>query len=138
MIQARDLRLGNAFEYLIEDKIEGNQWILNIIDAEDISTSVYHPETFSKHYRPIHLTPEILEKCGFELDHANSCYEVGVYRNGKGNGLSIENEISKKTVIVKQHGAFNTSMIIHNSIRYLHQLQNLYFALTGEELTFKP
>ena len=31
----------------------------------------------------------------------------------------------------------NDSILLYNSIKYVHQLQNLYFALSGEELTIK-
>jgi hypothetical protein len=60
-------------------------------------------------YYPIKLTPQILEKCGFEFNGGyfiiplkNSLYGIDKIKVGKGI--------------------------------FLHQLQNLYFALTGEEL----
>ena len=82
---------------------------------------------------PIPLTPEILEKCGFEK--MAGCFT-----------LSRESELGHK------FGDFHVSIYDDTQIKawrggryigvcksaYLHQLQNLYFALTGEELTFKP
>jgi hypothetical protein len=69
-------------------------------------------------FDPIPLTPEILEKCDWN-DYKKFCInsyfkidEVGhLYYCGDFTGINIE---------------------------HLHQLQNLYFALTGKELTFKP
>jgi len=61
-------------------------------------------------YNPIPLTPEILEKCDFY--GTNFPAQLSVSNNGNyywGNGINIE-------------------------VKSLHQLQNLYFALTAEEL----
>lgn len=80
--------------------------------------------------RPIPLTEEWLLKFGFHRHHAdysndviyiknidsNNGFEWGVYPNELGSGIEIKNRIL---------------------LRYVHQLQNLYFALIGEELTFK-
>ena len=80
--------------------------------------------------RPIPLTEEWLLKFGFHRHHAdysndviyiknidsNNGFEWGVYPNELGSGIQIKNRIL---------------------LRYVHQLQNLYFALIGEELTFK-
>lgn len=37
----------------------------------------------------------------------------------------------------KEKGLFTTGVIDLRKIKYVHQLQNLYFALTGEELSLK-
>jgi hypothetical protein len=60
---------------------------------------------------PIELTPEILEKCG-------------VIKDG---------QLTFGYLFDKEKGLFyyNTPTVI---VKYLHQLQNLYFALTGKEL----
>lgn len=60
----------------------------------------------------IPLTPEILEKCGFVQTSAATFGNgiIGIYF---GEGEYFYN---------------------HGKGKYLHQLQNLYFALTGEEL----
>lgn len=72
---------------------------------------------------PIPITPEILEKCGFEywtLDHdctdPNDAYWV--HKKMKFAINNIKWTVQKLDV----------------KLSYLHQLQNLYFALTGEEL----
>jgi len=75
--------------------------------------------------KPIQLTPEVLEKCGFKKDR---------------NGYSLDDMYNLSFAITK-NGDFlacfldrSLDLIIH----HLHQLQNLYFALTGEELIYKP
>ena len=77
-------------------------------------------------FEPIPLTPEILEKCGFEK--VKSPYE--------------EAETDDFFLAPLYFDMANTSIKIngvYQKINYpesLHQLQNLYHALTGEELTY--
>ena len=119
MIQANELRVGNALEYFVEDSLAESEWILNIVDADDIALAC-KDEYFNKYYRPIPLTPEILEKCGFRN------YDL------------IKWDTDAMLIIKNGDGYLYLANQRHVNIFYLHQLQNLYFALTGEELTFKP
>jgi hypothetical protein len=70
---------------------------------------------------PIALTPETLEKCGFVNDN-----------NTYGRGIIMLRR--------KRDGAFGQPRFellsdeFNPDLEHLHQLQNLYFALTGEEL----
>ena len=80
------------------------------------------------YFKPITLTEEWLLKFGFVRHHAdyandviyiknildNTEFEWGVYPNTLGSGIQIQNR---------------------NLLKYVHQLQNLYFALTNKELT---
>jgi hypothetical protein len=68
----------------------------------------------------ISLTPEILVKAGFVNGKLNKFY---VFGNGN---LTVEG----------YEADYNGLYIGNIKNIYLHQLQNLYFALTGEELTF--
>jgi hypothetical protein len=73
-------------------------------------------------YEPIPITEEWLLKFGFEKSFdTNFTLEF----------LHHELEIN-----ISGYGTWlNTQDIV--SVKYVHQLQNLYFALTGEELTIK-
>lgn len=103
MIDIKELRIGNA--------------VLDPIGMEkEVSLQVLQKIERGFKYTPIPLTPEILEKCGFEKCSCGG-WKHGIHISKYDNG-----KLYYKTVIIK----------------YLHQLQNLYFALTGEELTFKP
>jgi hypothetical protein len=136
MIQDKDLRIGNEFEYLIEDAISGNEWVRNTINWEDIKYCYYHKKNFNLIYRPIPLTPEILEKCGFKK--IENSVQFGWY-------ISVSNRLlcwcySDVVSIEFKNGQcdeYNNHTFFDFPCKYLHQLQNLYFALTNEELTFK-
>lgn len=73
-------------------------------------------------YEPIPLTEEWFIKFGFEVTVNNNHYlEHG--------SIEIGRMSSKRFYI--QIRSENTTL----DIKYVHQLQNLYFALTGQELT---
>lgn len=67
---------------------------------------------------PIPLTEEWLKKFGFYMIYYDKEKEI----NYKLNDFTLE----------QTDGGFIYQKVI---IKYIHQLQNLYFALTGEELT---
>ena len=79
--------------------------------------------------KPIPLTEEWLERFGFEMDE--DCDEGGLvdYRmtlmKGSLEFVSFWNSEQLTGVNQPQTGI---------DVEYVHQLQNLYFALTGEEL----
>ena len=72
---------------------------------------------------PIPLTTEVLEMCGFE----DKEYTMEL------NGLTFS--WGSRVVATGLRSSWSCDQYPH--IKYLHQLQNLYFALTGEELTYK-
>jgi hypothetical protein len=67
-------------------------------------------------FDPIPLTPEILEKAGFEKGLNGYFFRGGV-------------EYNLKRHMLEGFG--------YCEILYVHQLQNLYYALTGEELNIE-
>jgi hypothetical protein len=82
------------------------------------------------YFKPIPLTPEILDKAGFR--------KINYY---EGNAFGLEISDSHELVCNERmfwlacDDSFYNEPLDH--IKYLHQLQNLYFALTGEELNIQ-
>ena len=94
--------------------------------------------------RGVPLTPEWLERCGFvKLTHLGK-KEHTIYVD---EGLSIEaceyDQLIIRLVICQDNYDENINIgafIVYRDIKdckHVHQLQNLYFALTGEELKIK-
>lgn len=117
MITANELRIRN--------------WVLRAghpVQVTGISNEgvvLKHGDTFQfEHIQPILLTPEILEKAGFEL--AGDEYS---YNGDSIVDLTFELDNGELTA-----NPFYTGQTVITKIKSLHQLQNLYFALTGEEL----
>ncbi len=132
MIQSNDLRLGNkvlwndlictvaGIQYFIDadENKEGH-----IVDLYNNGEMVQTP--YVSYINPIPLTPEILEKCGFEKKYSHSNLSKYV-----GNGTLYWNDVMSLSYAFGHD--YEEEPIEHT--QYLHQLQNLYFALTGEEL----
>jgi hypothetical protein len=74
--------------------------------------------------QPIPLTPEILEKCGFAR------------HNGKWKHINSPFYLHAYIPIIPEQNSYCFAWNNYKSysFQYLHQLQNLYFCLTGEEL----
>jgi hypothetical protein len=114
MIKANELRIGNwYFEFGMPRQATG----LLIYKLESIRIR----DKIAIDISPIPLTPEILEKCGFrEYGPFSPWLTLGSFSWSDPAGISYE---------IDEESA----MLDH--IKYLHQLQNLYYAVTGEELT---
>lgn len=86
------------------------------------------PEYKFEQLRGIPITPEILEKCGFGkkfFEHYGNDRNVTVFNIGD---VELENFGDNSYQLY----AYTTQ------VSYLHQLQNLYFALTQTELVYNP
>ncbi len=119
MITAEEIRLWNWVEY------DGDYWQIDSINRHG-SASLYREGSYSSEgvritsCSPIPLTPEILEKNGISEAIAFGSENTYIKR------IDDEYYLSCDFVTVSD-----------KPIEYVHQLQNIYFALTGEELEIK-
>lgn len=74
--------------------------------------------------KPIPLTQELLLKCGFEKNKTRD--DQGVYPFFRKRNFRCRLILGVLSMIEYKDR--------HQDIKYLHQLQNLFFVLTGEEL----
>jgi hypothetical protein len=74
---------------------------------------------------PILITEDWLLKFGFENKNGKNRFEL------EGNGAVLLSD----NVCITIYDSYNEIDISVCLIKYVHQLQNLYFALTGAELT---
>jgi len=111
MIQVNELRVGNLAYYPTVNLNNGNA-VDEIIEVS--ANDIKNLEISHGYLKPIPLTEEWLLKFGFERIGGQlwDCNEV--------RGLFVFDE-------------FQPLAYLHGK-RYVHQLQNLYHALTGEEL----
>jgi len=115
-MESNELRIGNLVIY-------GGSVV--IMDLHEFTHFLRFPET----YTPITLTEEILLKSGFEITKNDEYPFKYVINKGMRDELEIE-DLNSTTCFVLSHGR-RFSVV---KIKHLHQLQNLYFALTGTEL----
>jgi hypothetical protein len=113
-MEAKEIRIGNLV------KARGGVEYVTYIYPEHIGTPKHLklPLTLVK---PIPLTEEWLLKFGFKKN-----YKLGLYYKG-GHAIDIHREGNAEFYTGEYGGWFVF-------IEHVHQLQNLYFALTGEEL----
>lgn len=130
MIQANELRIGN----IVKDE-DGNYRFISHVHKNYIGlSSVRYPQLYSMPHdldeiEPVQISEEILLKCR-AVRGSVTMYFIPI--------PSIKCEIHatwfhNQYVIELQ----NDRIPIVTEVKYLHQLQNLYFALTGKELEVK-
>ena len=86
---------------------------------------------YLKNCEPVPLTEEWLIKFGFKYNGWNYDFKNYVFH---AQGKNEKGEFFNTEFGIKNNGiTFNISY----NLEFVHQLQNLYFALTGEELTIK-
>jgi len=129
MIQANELRIGNYvrqydYDFYEDDKFKANTF--NDVQVGLYTIDLIHKKDEFTFIEPIPLTGEILLKCGFD----------GNINLGFGNDAIELNYITTDNHFQFEYGLPGTNKVIWllTQVKYLHQLQNLYFALTNQEL----
>ena len=109
MIKLNEWRIGNW----VDDRWTDKKRRLSLQDF----AREYQDEDFFNQIRPVYLTAEVLENCGFKIEQGDyklpNFYPNCYFEGGK---------------LVISFGEYTTSL------KYLHQLQNIYFDHTSEEL----
>lgn len=123
-MKANELRIGNL---VLADLHEEKEILVESICSinNDVFNSTNGEIPFSS-LKPIPLTEEWLLKFGFEKVR----YEK--YSHEKLNKLR-----AYPHVMTNGFGIYLMGSYSFPHIKHVHQLQNLYFALTGEEVTIK-
>lgn len=117
-MEAQELRIGNLVELHAGDVVVDKSHIVVAEDFNNIDALCLVG------MKPIPLTEEWLVKLGFIK--CNNGFELKILE-----GYVFIKYIFKSMPLVLEID--DNRMPIHD-VKYLHQLQNLYFALTGEEL----
>lgn len=125
MINARELRIGN----LVYSKTSIGYDPAGVIKVRQIKEDGINPWQDMgasgigkcEDIEPISLTPDWLERFGFK--------EESTY---------FERQESPAFVFIKDRdGLPYIGIVVRTYAKYVHQLQNIVFVLTGEELTIK-
>ena len=140
-MKANDLRIGNWIRYenkLVQVVQLSSLMILCQRDENQFLVN-HEPEIF----QPIELTEEILLKIGFKKERQLLSYLFYLdYEIDKDNIILVKYIIYPKApsllkIIASQGGNYECFEFIKRGIKYLHQLQNAYYCLTGQELKVK-
>ena len=128
-MKANELRIGNLVQLATHHHPVSVETIFKENDEYWISTDLHEGERLID-YIPIPLTKEWLLKFGFEDVKQYNDFSFQKLMN---DGLFFCLDDSLE-VYIGQMQYFSHSLVV---IKYVHQLQNLYFALTQEELEKK-
>lgn len=120
MIQPNELRIGNCVYFDTRlDKITSLGQTLVVAEM--------HSHYYYERIHPVPLTPELLEKFGFvEHSHVNQDQDDVEWM-----------QHPALPDLRYRDGLFRLEYFELSHIQHFHQLQNLFFCLTGEELTVK-
>jgi hypothetical protein len=125
MIKVNELRVGNILHLLIKNEMDGETKarVVTTLSVDQIKF-IDDRKDADDFFEPIPLTPEWLDRCG--LDGS------GQFKDGT---IIIEC-CSNLEIRIIENGLCKYIMPLNKKVKieYLHQLQNLYFSLTGEEL----
>lgn len=131
MIDAKDAVVGFIF-----NRKHGKGWTQTVLTEEIIGKIFSDSKEYALNdFEPIHLTPEILEACDFKKWDEDE--QSGITRYTKTHSFS-------KDFLIYLYSGGKIEFCIDcdefskvlNEVYSLHHLQNLYFALTGKELTY--
>ena len=141
-MNANELRIGN-YVFSAEDNKTGE--VLQI-DSSGIIFANKNGNRWQdlKNIQPISLTEEILLKCGFEKVKNKDKEDLREYIGHTAQKARYAifdtdifiTKVDKRGLLWRGIECDFMVLFYHKSIpiKYLHQLQNLYFALTGQEL----
>jgi hypothetical protein len=153
MIQPNELMIGNTFLWKRDGLPNEYISIYNInrstvrvyTDIDELDEVLLSYEDLL----PIALTEDILLKCGFEVSKSDDTYEYDMYSIQIANNKTLVyykcpvTQMETGEVTLQDSWFFDSFYNIcvsnddnpfWNKPKYLHQLQNLYFALTNKEL----
>jgi len=111
-LDSHEIRLGNSYKIELGD----GTYKIGLINLEDIENLL--DDEIDDFYQALEISEEWLLKVGFK-PNANAC-KSQEYLYNKISIWKYDNEFA--------FGQWE--------LKYAHQLENLYFALTGDELTY--
>ncbi len=130
-MEGRELRLGNIVNFL-----EGSSWLQGRVNNINESKCVIGTRSIKTlNIQGIGITDEWLIKFGFrEMEDTGEGYPIFYPPQGNKFQLYYSESNHKFNCDVLD---FSGRILVHGivAIDHVHQLQNLFFMLTGEELT---
>lgn len=131
MIDPKELRIGNIINSQGLAMVVSGIYELKILYRQlKPKTTLRHPSDLGAN--PIPLTNEILLKTGFQYDETDEEYTIGSI-----DFEASEEDADRHFCLWSENKEDFECYFSDIPIKSVHQLQNLYFALTGKELDIK-
>ena len=116
MIEAKELMLGDWLKYGNLDKIVK----VTALYGNQVNTNAITP-LFLDDLEPIPITPEILEKNGWELFRFGNSYCMQIHIQMAGDGFEMQDITIHRMKVLEVHTSTST---LYMPIKYVHQLQH--------------
>jgi hypothetical protein len=132
-MKAQELRTKNLLQR------NGKIWEVNDIFGSSGLITVYpsNGETMGRlsihEFEPIPLTEGWLVRFGFGSHPVSNCIKIADRKY-----LLVNLESEYICLLNDSRGGDHQEFTVNKVCKYVHQLQNLFFAITGEELTITP
>ena len=128
MIDSKDLRIGNLV--MVNQKMAQGTFSVVRISSNTVYVNTMRPIDLSlDEIHPIPITEEMLIEFGWIWN--KDCNSFEKHPNGDARMNLTYNSPSGSWTMFN----YVLKALIANKIFYIHQLQNLFYALTGQELT---
>lgn len=123
----QELRIGNwvRFKYCNSN----NGW-----DFTTITESCFESKIIEKTYKPVKITKQWLKNFGFNKGTNTDFHALELTIETGNYILFLYADNQDKYSVVTVGLDSQLEKILCKDIKYIHQLQNFYFSLTGEEL----
>ena len=123
-MKANELRIGNKV------------WFKDVFEWTITADDIVAFESDSEQFKPIEITEDWLVRFGFEKRESSVCdsFHIGINPITKDWLFDIVWLKDMKDYSYEEFPFYKNGF---HELKHVHQLQNLYFALTGEELTVK-
>ena len=138
-MKANELRIGNWIEHdgMFLELYDFNN-SLSLVTFKTSPTTTHSPGINKANIKPITLTEEWLKRFGFKqikrYDQSND--GTGYLWSWSNDVIWFDKRENSQPFLSLYFRSRTTDKDKYkNQLLYVHQLQNLYFALTGEELT---
>jgi len=132
VIKANELRIGNLLTH--EQDYMNNMYPIDHWQVTSIGAKSFRCKGHSgKYFNPIPITEEWLLRLGYRYYNGKSSGTMCLDYGGK---LYID--FHDRKIQIKSH---YESYILYRSLHhvlYVHQLQNIYYSLTGQEIPTSP
>jgi len=126
-ITPNQIRTGNLFEHFVGLNGEHFDWLHTALDWQDIRMCEENKEAFNRHHYPIELSEFWLEYFSFE-----AVDDDGLWGHPDNELFQIQCEYLQEP---NSFAHVWDTAFTDAPLKYVHQLQNLYFSLTGIELS---
>ena len=132
MIYPKEIRIGNYVNFLGKPKkligLSKRNYNMNTETTHHYAEFENHIPVMFSHLKPIPITEEILLKCGFvRKEKRLGKYIKEDYLFYRGFKIQFHEKVKVRY----------KDLLLFEKDLYLHQLQNLFYSLTGKELNIE-